>query len=209
MMKPFLVSLALLLGAAIILPAQTASRQYAKTIAKHRKEYQKDFLMNPRSPLKKADLKHQRFYAPDERYRVEAAVQVLEGETPFDMATYAGTTKPYIRYATLTFEIEGKPLQLSIYRSLQLVKMPQYQDYLFLPFKDETNDEVSYGGGRYMDFKTTDIQNGKLILDFNKAYNPYCAFSDGYQCPVPPSENHLEIAIEAGERMFAKEKAKH
>ncbi|NUO00972.1 MAG: DUF1684 domain-containing protein [Saprospiraceae bacterium] len=197
----------LLLAMTATLGAQTASKPYAKAIAKHRKEYRKDFLTNERSPLKnKEDLKALRFYEPDERYRVEATVEVLEGEEPFDMATYAGTTKPYIRYARLKFELLGQQLELTLYRNLQLVKMPQYRDHLFLPFMDATNGEATYGGGRYMDFKITDIAAGKMTIDFNKAYNPWCAFSDGYQCPIPPFDNHLGVAIEAGELQFGKEK---
>ena len=82
--------------------------------------------------------------------------------------------------------------------------MPQYRDYLFIPFKDLTNEDATYGGGRYIDAKTTDITSGEMILDFNKSYNPYCAFSDAYSCPIPPDENHLNIKIEAGEQEFAK-----
>lgn len=205
-MKHFILTTTLILCAIAILSAQTASKTYAKSLAKHRKEYRKDFLSNERSPLKsKEELKSLRFYEPDERYRVEATVEVLEGETPFDMATYAGTTKPYVRYALLKFELMGKPLELTLYRNLQLAKMPQYKDHLFLPFMDATNGEATYGGGRYMDFKITDIAGGKMTIDFNKAYNPWCAFSDGYQCPIPPFDNHLGEAIEAGERQFAKE----
>jgi len=205
-MKQYRLLVALILCTANLLCAQNASKPYAKSLAKHRKEYRKDFLTNDRSPLKsKEELKALRFYEPDERYRVEATVRVLEDETPFEMATYAGTTKPYMRYALLKFELMGKPLELTLYRSLQLAQMPQYRDHLFLPFMDATNGEATYGGGRYMDFKITDIAEGKMTIDFNKAYNPWCAFSDGYQCPIPPFDNHLGEAIEAGERQFAKE----
>ena len=86
-----------------------------------------------------------------------------------------------------------------------LQKMEQYKDYLFIPFMDHTNGETTYGGGRYFDVMIGDIMDDKLVLDFNICYNPYCAFSDGYNCPVPPKENHLEVAIKAGEKMFNKE----
>ncbi|MFT4762129.1 MAG: hypothetical protein ACI9LN_004113, partial [Saprospiraceae bacterium] len=69
-----------------------------------------------------------------------------------------------------------------------------------------TNSETTYGGGRYLDFKTTDIVDGKMTIDFNKTYNPWCHYSDGYNCPIPPKENHLEVEIVAGERNFGKEK---
>jgi uncharacterized protein (DUF1684 family) len=73
---------------------------------------------------------------------------------------------------------------------------------LFLPFQDETNGDDTYGGGRYMDLKITDIRDNRITLDFNKCYNPWCAYSDGYNCPVPPKSNHLPIEVKAGEKMF-------
>ena len=84
--------------------------------------------------------------------------------------------------------------------------VPQFRNELFLPFKDKTNANGSYGGGRYIDIKISDIENGKVILDFNKAYNPWCAYSDGYSCPIPPKENHLKIAVTAGEKEYGKSK---
>ena len=82
--------------------------------------------------------------------------------------------------------------------------MPQYRDYLFVPFKDLTNAHETYGGGRYLDFRMKDIEGASCVLDFNKAYNPYCAYSEGYNCPIPPRENHLEVRVEAGEMGFGK-----
>ncbi len=81
---------------------------------------------------------------------------------------------------------------------------PTYKNYLFLPFTDLTSGEESYGGGRYIDLETTDIFNNKVIIDFNKAYNPYCAYASGYNCPIPPRENDLPVAVKAGEMNFGK-----
>ena len=86
--------------------------------------------------------------------------------------------------------------------------MPGMKDHLFVPFKDWTNGEESYGGGRYIDLKTGDITDGKITIDFNKCYNPWCAYSDGYNCPIPPVENHFELKIEAGEKMWTGKKKK-
>jgi uncharacterized protein len=77
-----------------------------------------------------------------------------------------------------------------------------YKNNLFLPFKDHTNGEESYGGGRYINLYTTDIQDGKIEIDLNTCYNPWCAYSDGYNCPIPPKENHLEMEVRAGEKNF-------
>mgnify|MGYP006303059821 CR=1 FL=1 len=76
---------------------------------------------------------------------------------------------------------------------------------LFIIFADPTNGDTTYGGGRYLDFRLRDIRNGRLAIDFNRAYNPYCAYGDGYQCPIPPPENHLQTRVAAGERTFKEE----
>jgi len=124
-------------------------------------------------------------------------------QKPFEMATYSGVTKPYIKYGELLFEIPGKGTQrINVYQSLKALKLPQYKDHLFIPFKDLTSGESTYDGGRYIDIKLSDIKKGIVYLDFNKAYNPWCAYSEGYSCPIPPAENTLNIAIEAGELTF-------
>jgi uncharacterized protein (DUF1684 family) len=178
--------------------------KYSQQIAAHREEYKADFLKSQRSPLKKEDLKNLRFFEPDSTYRVEATVQRTPNAEPFELPTYDGQKKSYVTYALLTFSLKGKPYHLTIYRSLQLARLPQYRDYLFLPFKDATSGQETYGGGRYLDFRVGDIKDGKILLDFNKAYNPYCAYSDGFACPIPPKENHLTVGVEAGEQNYAK-----
>jgi uncharacterized protein (DUF1684 family) len=87
------------------------------------------------------------------------------------------------------------------------MQIPKYRDYLFIPMKDQTSGKETYGAGRYLDASIKDIKDGKIALDFNKLYNPYCAFSEGYSCPIPPKENHLPVRIEAGEKLFLKEKS--
>ncbi len=178
---------------------------FAKAIKKHRKHYKKEFLKDKRSPLEKKDLKKLRFYEADPKYAVRCAFRETPNEKPFELATYSGITKPYRKYGELSFEIDGKPYSLAVYQSLRLIKMPQYKNHLFIPFKDLTNGETTYGGGRYIDIETTDIVDDQLLLDFNTCYNPWCAYSDGYNCPIPPKENHLEVAIEAGEKGYGKE----
>jgi uncharacterized protein (DUF1684 family) len=101
--------------------------------------------------------------------------------------------------------LEGSEYQLAIYKNLRTTRMPMFRDFLFLPFQDDTNGESTYGGGRYIDLKVGDIEDGKLTIDFNKAYNPYCAYGDGWNCPIPPVENILEVEIAAGEKNYKKE----
>ncbi|AEE48498.1 protein of unknown function DUF1684 [Haliscomenobacter hydrossis DSM 1100] len=174
---------------------------FVKKIQQHRKAYLNDFKKNPASPLGKKELKNVQFFAPDEQYMVLCQFSPTPDAEPFEMPTYSGVTKPYVQYGIAKFSLAGVDYQLSIYRSVSNT-LPQYRDYLFVPFKDLSNGEYTYGGGRYLDLRIKDIVDKKLTLDFNKAYNPYCAYSDGYSCPIPPEENHLKVSIPAGEKVF-------
>lgn len=182
------------------------SQNYKALIAQHRQNYMKDFLHDKRSPLKENDLQFLRFYDADSTYLVVAKANILVDETAFIMPVFSGAAgSEYLPYALLKFVIRGKPLELTVYRNTALAKRPGYADYLFLPFTDPTNGAATYAGGRYLDFREGDFKDGTLAIDFNKAYNPYCAFGDGYACPKPPENNHLNLAIEAGEKNFAKQ----
>ncbi len=187
--------------------SQHADSAFVREIAAHRQHYKNEFLSEPRSPLKAPDTAFLNFYPADPAWRIPARVTLSADAKPFDLPTYSGLTRLYRQYATLQFEVAGQAHTLLLYQNLTLIsKDSAYRDYLFLPFKDATNGETTYGGGRYLDFRMADIQDGMLIIDFNKCYNPYCAYSDGYNCPIPPRENHLEIEVAAGEKMFRGEK---
>lgn len=173
-------------------------------IAAYRTKYINDFLVDKNSPLKKDDVQYLRFYDVDSTYKVEAIVEVLANVPTFLMATSAGIGAEYVPYAKLKFTLKGTPLVLTTYKSIQLLKMPGHKDHVFLPFTDDTNGKESYANGRYIDLTEGDIKNGRVTIDFNKAYNPYCAFATGYACPRPPEENSLAIAIEAGEKNYAR-----
>lgn len=177
---------------------------YKSQIKEHRKHYKADFLKNERSPFfgKKRALKKLSFFKADESYKVECSFQRTADAEPFDMATYSGNVKSFVKYGTLSFEIDGKSHELAVYRNLGLMRIEAYANHLFLPFKDTTNDNSTYGGGRYIDLEVGDIVDDKFTLDFNTCYNPWCAFSGGYNCPIPPKENHLAIAINAGEKKY-------
>ncbi|GAB5554736.1 MAG: DUF1684 domain-containing protein [Saprospiraceae bacterium] len=179
-----------------------AQTDFKKAIKNHRAEYKQAFLMEKGAPLDSAGVQNIRFFRPKKAYQVEASFTLLKNKEPFEMPTYDGKVQPYIAYGKLNFVLGRDSLELTIYRSLRFLRMPMFRDKLFLPFKDQTNARSTYGGGRYLDFKIGDIHDGKLTLDFNKAYNPYCAFSDGYSCPIPPFENHLLVKVKAGEKAF-------
>ena len=185
------------------------AQDFKAEIEKHREEYKTDFLKNSNSPLKKEDFAFLRFYDPNEKFKVLCEFvptkrRKAAREKSLKISTSSGQTAIYTKFGELQFEIDGKPYELTVYQSLKLRNLPQYRDYLFIPFKDLTNGKESYGGGRYLDLRMKETKDDKIYLDFNKAYNPYCAFSAGYSCPIPPKENHLKVAIEAGEMNFAK-----
>lgn len=92
-----------------------------------------------------------------------------------------------------------------MYQSIALMQQEELKDYLFIPFNDLTNYETTYAGGRYLDISIKDIQGNRVVLDFNKCYNPYCAYASGYSCPIPPAANRLSVRMDAGEQLFGKE----
>ncbi|NLN32694.1 MAG: DUF1684 domain-containing protein [Flavobacteriaceae bacterium] len=136
------------------------------------------------------------FFPIDKKYIVNADFTPIENGKTIPFPTSAQKIKHYKEYGKLNFKLNGSFHELTIYQSDPPIE--GYENSLFLPFMDETNGDTSYGGGRYLDFEITDIQSNKLRIDFNKAYNPYCAYSKYYNCPIPPANNYLETEIKAG-----------
>ena len=150
------------------------------------------------------DRKFIRFFPIDKSYRVVASFKRIIDTTGFDINTSSGKKQKYFIYGLLSFKLHDSLVHLYVYQSAALMKQEKLKDYLFVPFGDATSGFESYGGGRYMEFFMKDIKNNKVVLDFNKAYNPYCAYTTGYNCPVPPVENLLKIAVPAGEKDYGK-----
>lgn len=182
----------------------TYAQQYQNEIQQYREKYKKEFLEDENSPLKKSDLKFLRFYDANPAYIVKSKFIRVDDTIGFDMQTHNGVIKKYYVYGYVTFELKHQPQKLFVYQSEKLRVKKGFEDYLFIPFTDETNYKETFGGGRYMDFHFKDIYNNTLVIDFNKCYNPYCAFKEGYACPIPPKENDMKISIEAGEKLFGK-----
>lgn len=156
--------------------------------------------------LKKEEEKKQlRFYPIQEKYKVTASFKPAENMEWFTMKT-SGTMKQVYRiYGTITFSINDTTVSLQVLQSQMLLTNPKYKDNLFLPFTDKTTGNETYEVGRYIDLLLGDIQNDKVVIDFNKNYNPYCAYISGrYNCPIPPKANNLPVAITAGEKKYAK-----
>ena len=109
------------------------------------------------------------------------------------MMTSTGTLQKYQRYGQFKFQVDGKEHTLQVYRDLE-------HGHFFLPFIDATAGRETYETGRYLEIEG--LPNGKNLVDFNYAYNPYCAYNDSWTCPIPPRENHLKARIEAGEKKY-------
>lgn len=206
----------------LLLPLLTRAQEAA--IRQWQQHYKEEFLTDAHSPLTSTDTGFLRFFDYNPYCVYRAKVRLMEHGDTISLATHSGTIKKYRIFAEIRFSekeqithyphlpkhtfhnAEGgriKKLRLYLYQSIDFAKNPAYADYLFLPFNDLTNGIQTYGGGRYLDFKLSDIKDGRILLDFNKAYNPYCAFKDGYSCPIPPVENRLDEAIYAGEKLPA------
>ena len=161
-----------------------------------------------KSPLKSKDLKSFKgldFFHVDSSYIITASIKKTPN-TPFiGMPTSTDEKSYYRKFGILTFILKEKEMQLTLYQSLEESENPIFEDYLFLPFTDETSGNYSYGGGRYMDvFKSNINANGTIELNFNNTYNPYCAYNEDYSCPLTPRDNHLSIEILAGIKDFKK-----
>jgi hypothetical protein len=141
-----------------------------------------------------------RYFPPDSSYRVRAFFERIEDGQPFRMESTGEVQDIYLPYARVHFQIRGEDQVLTVFQNLRLLQQDAYQDYLFIPFRDSTSGRQSYGGGRYLDIRIP--ESDTIIIDFNKAYNPYCAYSYEYSCPVPPEENTLTVAIKAGEMAY-------
>ncbi|NND94236.1 MAG: DUF1684 domain-containing protein [Flavobacteriales bacterium] len=192
---PFL-SYIFLLGCSSV--AQDASDCLATHVL-YVEEQTRQFSSVRESPLKEEDIdrfEQLNYYPYDERYCVEAKWIRTPNEEPFEMATSTDRLPVYVKYGELHFMIEEEDLVLSVYQNVELSKEEEYKDYLFIPFNDLTNGVTSYGGGRYFDIRTP--EGNSILIDLNNTYHPYCAYNPKYSCPIPPEENVLDMAIEAG-----------
>jgi uncharacterized protein (DUF1684 family) len=172
----------------------------------------KEFQNKEESPLKDEDFagfKELNYFSVDKKFRVEADFTRTVGKKYFQMPTSSGKAKKFVKFGILKFKLNGNNYSLNVYQADAdvLAKFPEYKDLLFVPFKDATNGRETYGGGRYIDIKM--LSSKKVILDFNLAYNPSCAYgSDRYSCPIPPKENFLQVEINAGEKSYRYSTAK-
>jgi uncharacterized protein (DUF1684 family) len=178
--------------------------EYVKEVTKFRREKDRYFGASDESPIPHAE-RHAGFaglsyYPPDPAFRVQAAVVPFANPEVVRLATSTGEVRPQQRYAELRFRIGDRDLRLTGFADPGV----HHTHELFVPFRDATSGKETYGAGRYLE---VDVEHGAdgtetAEIDFNLAYNPYCAYSEFYSCPVPPPENTLSAPIPAGERTY-------
>jgi len=198
-MRIFILTISLLFLNLIYSQEDKSTREAIK----FQKDLNKEFSNKEKSPLTEEDLKifeELDFFPIDTNYMVIAKLKFYKDSKTFKMQTNTDRLPIYKTYASATFSLKGKEYVLLIYQNEKLLQTADFEDYLFLPFTDLTNGKSTYGGGRYLDLKIP--KGNTMIIDFNQAYNPSCAYNAKYSCPIPPKANHLDIEINAGVKKY-------
>ena len=153
---------------------------------------------SPIPPQERFQFKGLQHYPPDPSCRFELKLHEHPEKGMVRMAYTKGNEQDFVRWGEFRFKIGGKE------QALQAYKSSREEEMLFVPFKDTTSGKETYGAGRYLDLEPERDRtaDGKWILDFNQAYNPWCVYSEAYTCPFVPAENWLEVPIQAGEKSY-------
>ena len=155
------------------------------------------FKHHPQSPLtpeQRRDFAGLKYFPENEALQLEVQVERLFDQQPMQMQTSTGGVQAYVRYGKFKFEVDGQPAELTIY---------QNENGYFLPFIDSLAGKETYPAGRYLEPEP--LPGDRFLVDFNIAYNPYCAYNEMWSCPITPAENRLKVPIRAGEKLFEHE----
>lgn len=185
-----------------VYPQGKSEQQIVKEINEYREKRNRFFREHSRSPLdesQRENFKALVYYPVQLKYRFEGKIElykyhIMNPEYYANFLTNKGIKKRYIRYGKFQFRLENKEYTMELYKS-------PGSDHLFIPFRDKTNENVTYKGGRYLDAEVI-MPGYKTVIDFNMAYNPSCVYNEKYICIIPPDENNFEVEIRAGEKMF-------
>jgi uncharacterized protein (DUF1684 family) len=172
---------------------------FAREVEWHRRSKDEALRSEPWSPIPGGERRAfagLAYFDPDPAWAVPARLTRLPGSAPFEMQASTGPPRLQVRAARLDFETPAGPAALFAYKDAARPRSPS----LFVPFRDATSGKDTYGAGRYLDLEEPEAD--ELVVDFNQAYNPYCAYSEAYSCPLPPAENWLKIAVTAGEKSY-------
>jgi hypothetical protein len=197
---PFALLVIFLILLYTFLPPQKENEvKYRQSIQEERKKKEMFMKNDPDSPFhKKGEVAFYglEYFEIDPDFRVEAKVTLLDKPERIELAMSDGSQEIYFKYARAEFELLDEP------QRIVLLKSEDYwnENWVFLPFYDETSTEETYGGGRYLDIPYHGTPT--LLIDFNLSYNPYCAYTDAYRCPFPPPENQITVKVTAGEKKY-------
>ena len=152
------------------------------------------FKSQPQSPLtgeQRQAFTGLSYFPENPELRLEVAVEPIDPPERIEMQTSTGDVREYQRYGRFTFQVDGQEAALTVY----------YGEYgFFLPFVDALANRETYGAGRYLEPEP--LGDNRFLVDFNLAYNPYCAYNENFSCPLTPFENRLKVPIRAGEKLF-------
>lgn len=165
------------------------------TLEEFRRQKDAWFKSSSDSPLpygERADFAGLSYYPENEELRLVLQLEEFAEQQPITMTTSTGGTQEYLRWGQIHFAVDGQPAMLTVYYA-------SWGDY-FVPFVDATSGVETYGAGRYLEIE--ELGGGSFLVDFNQAYNPYCAYNEEYSCPIPPAENRLSVPIRAGEKVY-------
>lgn len=157
----------------------------------HKDEFFRSGQQSPLTPEQKVDFKGLKYYPENLDLDLEVDVETFPEPDEIHIQTNTGDVRRYERYGRFKFEVDGEEAELTIYSN---------EHGFFLPFVDSLAGKETYGAGRYLE--PTPLTGGRLHVDFNLAYNPYCAYNATWSCPITPAENRLKVAIRAGEKAF-------
>jgi uncharacterized protein (DUF1684 family) len=179
-----------------MMAAETYMQSPADYLAAYRAAKDRSLKSDSQSPLtaeQKASFAGLRYFPENPALRFELPLTSDPEMPAAEMITNTGMERAFRRIGRFEFNVDGIPQRLYLYRD-------EEAGYLFMPFTDGTTGIETYGAGRYLEVE--DLGNGMFVVDFNMAYNPYCAYNEYWSCPIPPQENHLTVRIEAGEKAF-------
>jgi len=154
-------------------------------------EFLKDHFQSPLTHEQKRDFNGLNYFPENEALRLEVQAEPLNDPNPIMMQTSSGGVQEYMRYGKFKFQVDGQEAELTIYQS---------ENGFFLPFVDSLAGTETYPAGRYLE--PEDLPGNHFLVDFNIAYNPYCAYNEMWSCPITPAENRLKVPIRAGEKLF-------
>jgi uncharacterized protein (DUF1684 family) len=160
----------------------------------YRAEKDEFFRRHPQSPLmpeQRSGFMGLQYFPENEALRLEVTVEPLQDQQPMQMQTSTGGVQTYIRHGKFRFQVDGEEAELTIYRN---------EHGYFLPFVDSLAGKETYPAGRYLEPEA--LPGGRFFVDFNMAYNPYCAYNEMWSCPITPPENRLKVPVRAGEKQY-------